>query len=231
MRFTERSERKFRGPAGLTLAEVLVASTLLLLVCGLAIQAVRFALDYQREKQLERSLVEDALNSLRHVQRELEETNISSLYLNPEDNFLGLLSPRDNDGRLVTDPTTGSLLYFQAVSFSLEEGLLIKKVSPLAALQHTGENVLDLGLDQSHFQDLPATRVLTRDCLEFVIGYADRMGNPTEIGDGKAKLIVEEPEPGEPVLVDSVVRLGLKLRRKGRKVHAIQLETSVHPRN
>ena len=218
MRSTEHSR-------GLSLAEVLVASSLLLVVCSLAIQALQFSLDYQREKELERGIVEDALNALRQIQRGLEETDIRSVYIEP-DAFLAYLSPRDSDGRLLSDPETGSLLYAKGISVSLRDKELIQKTSLFDEPQSSNKNVLDFGFDRLYFESRPPSRVFTTNCSSFKVGYTDRLGNPSATLDGRAQTEIEEP-----ALPDTLIKVALKVQRKGRKTHAITVDSSIFPRN
>ena len=226
--------RGFSSHRGLSLAEVVIGSTLLFLIAGIGLKALHLASSYQKRIEAQQFLTEKTFEVVSRMESELEESSIDLFLLDTPHQALTCLLPRDQDGQLTTIPESGELIWSLAVSYSLEDGQIVRRQSlvPDPSTQHS--NPLELNFDTNFFSTLPVNRVLAKECTLFEFEYVDRLGYVGTTPDGTAAQY--EPPPttiGEPVPLEepSVVNLRLKLRERGDRTYGVTIRSTIYPKN
>ena len=80
-----RPRPKLTSP-GLTLAEVVIGATLLLVITAVALKALQLASKYHRRVETQQALTEKTFEAIYQIEKALEESRIGLIYLDaPED--------------------------------------------------------------------------------------------------------------------------------------------------
>lgn len=123
MTLTEQKERSSlmrystvrTNPRGLTLLEVMISSTLILLVLG-SLTGIVFSMAKNHELQMLRNDMQDqTLKLVTRVTQELAETSSATIQTSPQG--LVFASPRDSDGTIVQNSNSGKIRWNKFVSY------------------------------------------------------------------------------------------------------------------
>lgn len=231
-RLFPRARMARRAVGGLSLPELMIACTLLMLVTGFAFKALQYAIAYQKRMDAQQQQLGKVLSILGQVGAEIEESRIGTVLIQPS--ALIFLLARDADGAVTNDPNSGDLLWSLAVCFQLEQGNLVRKQSPLSTPAAQTLNPLDLSMGLPHFAAIPATRTVARGCTILEAAYSDRLGNVGTSTDGTAAgYVPPTPIAGQPEPEDypGLIEIRLRVEEKGDRTYATQVQSSVYPRN
>jgi len=120
---------------GVTLVEVMIATSLLLVVTAACGAALRSAMRYHGRVEQQTHMENSLLNTFALLSRDVSETAPRSILYEPTPASLTFATPRDQAGSLSRDHTMGNTLFFKTlISYRVQSDLSLRRYyEPLPA--------------------------------------------------------------------------------------------------
>lgn len=214
-----------RRPWGKTIPELLVASSILLLLTAACGTALRASMQYHQRIELQSKIEEDLLRTIGSLSRELGESSMKGVVWQASPLALTFPTPRNPDGTLLIDHAAGNRIRWQTVlSYRVEgtENELKRYIDRLPAPEVAPPNALDMTppRDDAYFA-APGRefKVLAKGVTDLVV----------------TAITIDDYDESQSVVTDfdeaNLLRISMRIEQGEDRKYAISSEVEVVPSN